>query len=375
MNDAELIQRIYDHIDAGTTDLGDAVWREPVENCRSTARFAHEMALMRRLPTVFCPSAALPGPGAYFARDHAGAPILAVRGSDGVVRAFHNACRHRGMMLADGEGVARGGFVCRYHGWRYALDGALKAAAGGEAGFPGLDATAHALVPVHAQERGGLVFVSHHEPMLDGALAALPELVAPDQRVFDYTTFDDEANWKLLKEFSMEGYHIKTLHHESFYPYGYDNLNVVETFGPNSRISFPFRRIQKQRELPAHERRAIGYGTFVTQVFPNARVSILTNHFQHVVLEPIGPARTRWHVWRLTLPGAPNDEESLQRARRDASFVKDTGLLEDREAACSSQRALAGEGNTHFSFGRFEAAAVHFHQQLDAHLAQVAPPA
>lgn len=371
MNDADLVRRVLDHLAAGTTDLGDTVWQEPVENYRSPERFAREMELLRSLPTVFCPSAALPAPGAYVARVHGGAPLLAVRGADGTVRVFHNACRHRGMMLAEGDGQVRGGFVCRYHGWNYDLNGALKRIAGGSEGFPGIKVCDHGLVPLDAQECAGFVFVSHKPPVSPGALESLPDILLPDQRVFDHTTFIDEANWKLLEEFAMEGYHIKTLHHESFYPYGYDNQNVVETFGPNSRITFPFRRIEKQRALPPHERRAIGNGTYTTQVFPNARVSILTNHYQVVILEPISPAQTRWHLYRLTLPGDSQTDEALERAKRDAAFVKDSGLLEDRAAALSAQASLAGQGNTHFTFGLFEKAAVHFHQSLDEHLARM----
>lgn len=372
MSDAQLIERVFEHVDARTTDLGDAVWREPVENYRCPARFAREMALLRRVPAVFCPSAALPTPGAYLARTHAGMPLLAVRAGDGAVRVFHNACRHRGMMLAEGGGLARGGFACRYHGWNYGLDGALRRVAGGLAGFPGLDPAEHGLVPVPAQERAGLVFVTPEPPIGPGALDALPALITPDQRVFDHSSFEDDANWKLLAEFAMEGYHVKTLHHETFYPYGYDNLNVVETFGPNSKISFPFRRIEKLRDVPAGERRALGYGTYVTQLFPNARASVLSNHVQLVILEPLTPARTRWHVFRLTLPGDPQTDDALLQARRDAAFVKDTGLLEDRAAACSAQAGLAGAGNTHFTFGLYEKAAVHFHRQLAGHLERLA---
>ena len=49
----------------------------------------------------------------------------------------------------------------------------------------------------------------------------------------------------------------------------------------------------------------------------------------------------------------------------------DTGFEEDREAACSIQRGLMGEGNTHFTFGRFEKAIVHFHRQLNAHVGEL----
>ena len=56
---------------------------------------------------------------------------------------------------------------------------------------------------------------------------------------------------------------------------------------------------------------------------------------------------------------------------KDADFVKDTGIVEDREAACSIQAGLATAANTHFTFGRYEKSAVHFHEHLDANLTQL----
>ncbi|MGE5338091.1 MAG: aromatic ring-hydroxylating oxygenase subunit alpha, partial [Gemmatimonadota bacterium] len=57
-------------------------------------------------------------------------PLLVVRGDDGEVRALHNVCRHRAGPLADCDGRAAKSLVCRYHGWTYALDGALRGAPG-----------------------------------------------------------------------------------------------------------------------------------------------------------------------------------------------------------------------------------------------------
>jgi len=54
MSDTEVIQRVLDHATARTTDLGDDVWREPVENYRSQERFDLEMELFKRLPMVYC---------------------------------------------------------------------------------------------------------------------------------------------------------------------------------------------------------------------------------------------------------------------------------------------------------------------------------
>jgi phenylpropionate dioxygenase-like ring-hydroxylating dioxygenase large terminal subunit len=171
-DDQSVAQRVLDHIANGTTDLGQTVWREPVANYRSPDRLKGEIeTVLRRTPTAFCPSAALPEVGSYVAREAAGIPIVAVRGSDGKVRAFRNACRHRGMQVATGSGCARA-FVCRYHGWTYSLEGRLRHIPH-EEGFPGFDKETHPLVPVRAVERLGLVFVTQDEPArADDALDA-----------------------------------------------------------------------------------------------------------------------------------------------------------------------------------------------------------
>src|SRR5580765_73997 len=155
MDDQAVAQRVLDHIANGTTDLGDAVWREPVAHYRDPVRLQAEIEVLRRTATPFCPSAALPEVGSFVAREAAGVPLVAVRGADGKVRAFRNTCRHRGTQVASGTGCAKV-FVCPYHAWTYTLEGKLRHVPH-EEGFPGLDKSTHGLVPVHAEEKWGLV--------------------------------------------------------------------------------------------------------------------------------------------------------------------------------------------------------------------------
>ncbi len=222
----------------------------------------------------------------------------------------------------------------------------------------------HGLVEVSAEEKGGLVFVTQDDPVSKGALENLPEMFDPKQAFFSHSEFTDEANWKLLAETSMEGYHIKHLHNKTFYPYGLDNINIVETFGPNSRIIFPFRRIEKLRDIPEEDRNIQGMVTSVYQLFPNVHVTVLSNHSQLIILEPLSPTKTKFVIYRmqnLKPDGSPID---LEIAVKDANFVKDTGLEEDRDAAVTIQENLETEANTHFTFGLFEKAIVHFHKIL-----------
>ncbi len=366
LSDQGIIDRIFTHIDNKTTDLGERVWREPVANYLSDERFSAEMELLKRVPVPFCPSAALPENGSYIARSAAGTPLILVRGDDGIVRAFLNGCRHRGMQVAQDKGCARA-FVCPYHAWTYGLDGHLKHIPGKD-GFPDLDPKAHGLVELAALEKGGIVYVNQKGPISPEMLEDTPGFFTPDQQFFKQVGFEDKANWKLMAETSLEGYHIRSLHKKSFFPYGLDNVNVVETFGSNSRITFPFRRIDKLRDIKPEERRLDGSVTTVYQLFPNALLSVLSKHSSLVILEPVSPSCTRHVVYQLTNKSGNGVEVSVEEAERDASFVKDSGLDEDRSAACAIQASLSSGANTHLTFGRFEKAIVHFHQTLTEQL-------
>jgi phenylpropionate dioxygenase-like ring-hydroxylating dioxygenase large terminal subunit len=362
LNEKEAIERVFTHIDNGTTDLGDTVWQEPVENYHSQDRFDAEIALLRSLPIPFCPSAALPEKGSYIARKSAGTPLVVARGKDGKVRAFINACRHRGMQIASGTGRASG-FVCPYHAWFYGLDGSLKFIPG-EEGFPDLVIEDHSLVEVSAMEKGGLVYVMQEGTISPQMLENSRDYFTPEQELFKQSENTDPANWKLLTETLLEGYHIKSLHKKSFYPYGLDNVNLVETYGANARVTFPFRRIEKLRDVPAEKRRAAGMLTSVYHLFPNASVSVLSKHSNLTIMEPLSPSSTQMVIYLVTPEQTAENPISLEDVKKDAQFVNESGQDEDREAACLIQQTVTAQANTHLTFGYFEKAIVNFHQHL-----------
>ena len=363
-DDQAVVQRIFDHIDKQTTDLSETTWREPLEHYRSEERFAAELALvLRRYPTPFCPSAALPETGSYIARDAAGTPLLAVRGSDGQVRTFRNACRHRGTQLASGSGCEKA-FVCRYHGWTYDLDGGLRHVPH-EYGFPGLDKSTRGLVPVETVERHGMVFVTQDTPQLtEPCLDELPELISPALQLLGTNEGELTANWKIVVEGFLEGYHIRSTHRETFYPIQFDNLNVIETFGRNSRIAFPYRRINKLRALPPAQRSVNGMLTYVYHLFPNVMLATFPYSLLMVVLEPLATDRTKILTYTLT-ERREHDGDGHEALKRSQDFLI-AGTIEDNAMTLAIQRGLASGANAFFEFGRFEGAIGHFHRALHA---------
>ena len=166
----------------------------------------------------------------------------------------------------------------------------------------------------------------------------------------------------------MEGYHIRSLHKNSFYPYGFDNTNLVENYGPNSRITFPFRRIDKLRDVHPDDRRIDGLATSVYTLFPNVVISVLSKHTTMTVFEPQDPSQTQMIVYRMLNRTRSGETIDIADVERDVVFVRAAGFDEDREAACAIQNGLASQANQHLTFGHFEKAIVQFHQNLAKHL-------
>lgn len=134
-----------------------------------------------------------------------------------------------------------------------------------------------------------------------------------------------------------------------------------------TRVTFPFRRIEKLRDVPIDDRDIIGNVTYVYHIFPITTVAVLSSHTLITISEPEAPGRTRFYNYRVT-NDAPGREVGKEKAERDANFVADTGSKEDAEVVREIQAGLASTANTHFVYGRNEKGIVHFHQNLSAYL-------
>jgi choline monooxygenase len=383
-DDVQIVRRVLAHIDAGTTDEGDA-WREPVENYLDPKRFADELRLLRSLPSVFIPSATIPNPGDHVERVCFGTPLCAVRGNDGRARVFRNACRHRGMALVEGAGCSHA-LVCRYHGWTYRLDGSLAHVPHANA-FPDLNMSTRGLVEVTSIEADGLIVIGALEQ--DAAQSSLRACaqdtmtaltdgspwrskLLPAERLVGSESVIRTINWKVLVEQFLEGYHIRSTHRDTFYPLQYDDLNVVEIFGPNSRITFPYRNIERLRNRPESlwttERRV----TFVYQLFPNVMLATFPDQVIMVVVDPIDVGASRVTTYILATPEAADTTLIAVRQHSDtmaAGTLLKRGALEDNEMSAGVQRGLHAGANAFVEFGRHESAIGHFHSLLNQRLA------
>ncbi|MCW1819618.1 (2Fe-2S)-binding protein [Mycolicibacterium conceptionense] len=158
-------------------------------------------------------------PGDYFEYRCGRYSVLIVRGDDGELRAFQNACRHRGNTLCTGAGSSLRELKCGYHGWTWDLAGALKRIPNRK-GFGTVHMSEFPLAPVQVDTWERLVFVNLDPdamPLTD-YLEAVPGDIAwcglGDFRCYATMTIDVEANWKTIADGYSETYHVQTLHPE-----------------------------------------------------------------------------------------------------------------------------------------------------------------
>jgi choline monooxygenase len=156
-------------------------------------------------------------PGRFAAVQVGNESALVIRGEDGELRAFRNVCRHRAARLREGRGDCAKALRCPYHGWTYRTDGRLIGVPEGR-GFAGLDKQQLGLMPARAETFAGLVFVNldlDARPLADD-LQGLEAKLAPygidKLERFTESTSSQPANWKIVADNYLEGYHVPIAH-------------------------------------------------------------------------------------------------------------------------------------------------------------------
>ncbi len=154
-------------------------------------------------------------PGAWLRAPITPEGILVVRGTDLVLRAFYNVCRHRAATLVEGPCGRAQELRCPYHGWTYALNGALDGLPDEPRGF---DRSAHGLSPVRVEVWQGFVFVAIEDSIpalrehLDEVPPWLQEAPLDQARRAHRSEYEVNANWKLLAENFQESHHFTRIH-------------------------------------------------------------------------------------------------------------------------------------------------------------------
>ncbi len=285
--------------------------------------YKHEQrTLFASVWNFVCHESELVEPGTYFTVRIAGNPMIVIRGKDGVIRALHNVCRHRGAMVLEGTGQCEM-MRCPYHWWTYNTEGKLT----GVPGSPAYENTGFVrenfgLVPVRTEVLYGLVFVcvDDNAPSLRDYLGSriVEVLSSPlgnvEMEVIHKQEFAVPVNWKLVAENQRDGYHVPFVHPifrsaSPASPYELvDNGHAVQwTKLDYDRLPDALKGATKYA-LPGFE----GGGGYIMTLFPDLICQVRNNYF---MISSSVPQSINSTVVTRRIFGVVGDDEEIRKTR------------------------------------------------------------
>lgn len=315
-----------------------------------------------------------PDPGSYRSTTRSGAPIVVVRGQDGVVRAFYNSCRHRGAPVTRDEcGTARR-LTCQYHSWSYGTDGVLKAVPDSR-NFVDLDLGDLGLVAVRCEIWDGWVFVCEDPdavPLLEflGPVAEqMSEIGGRQMRSVGTQVHRIECNWKLMVDAFLEVYHVRTVHPDNA-ALLYNDQSVTVSMFPNGHSRLTVEKHDDFRDFPMvsseYDNPAVPLLWRQTStsfgIFPNLVVPMDTGAFTFLCMWPTGENTTdlelRWYAPEWSGDDVP--QEHL-----DRMVLFDTVMAQDQANMAPIQASISSRGARPFHIGWHERLIHHFERSVD----------
>lgn len=295
-------------------------------------------------------------PGQIINRIVGGQSVIITRNSAGQLRAFLNACRHRGTELIDNDCLVDAVIRCPYHRWGYDLDGTLVATPMfDQVPIKDFDRADFGLHAVLVEAFAGVLWVS-----LDPTVAPLGECMGDlgerlagyrldEWRLAESADVEIDANWKLISENYQEYYHLGWIHPglakvsrvRDHYRYQGAGQYCGQTTSP---VSGDDRDDWTAMPTPHWLNESDAASGRFLALFPNVLLSVLPNHVFIIILEPVAPGKTIEHTGFL-LPAL--DEEGVDPAAFDAmrTFWFDVNN-EDIDIVQRGQRGLARGGFT-----------------------------
>jgi phenylpropionate dioxygenase-like ring-hydroxylating dioxygenase large terminal subunit len=364
-----IAKHVLSLIENETPYMGDESWEADIGRFVDQERFDLEKRkLFLERPQLIALSADLPNPGDFYATDIAGKPILIVRNKDGQAQAFLNACRHRGVKLAEGCGHGQG-FTCPYHGWTYNNDGELISVPSRSAFEPGQlrglialpIAEEMGMILVHADPEGHLDFDEFFGPMKE----YLEDFEIPEYELLSAYRAPARINWKHAVDGGLEAYHVPFLHQNTFGTGGLAQL-LHRQFGDHHALIAPRADILKLKDMPEEEWPHSCHFTSTNSVFPNTVIGggdpVL--FFQRTEPNTDDPGVCDY-IFRLYGRKGTSPEERARHLAGVDFFMK-VSLEEDLPVQRSSQIMMEEGAVPSVLFGKREINLTRMHKHYDA---------
>lgn len=339
--------------------------------------FAREQRdIFQRLPIPLLLSRDLPDPGSYRSVRFAGRSIIVTRTKANEVKAFLNACSHRGSRLVQCEQATSGARItCPYHAWTYSLSGKLVAAPREDA-FASFDKESFGLHELPSREAGGFIWVgmSKAVPVSDETIGA--DLIEDFDaiglgRMREYRTseFELRANWKLVTDAFLEAYHVTRLHAKTLARFFIDSPARIDRVHQHIRQSSGSRRGFSAANLSrawSELRKSVVYSYIV---FPSVILVTSPTYVSVVLMTPTAADRTRVRYVMLVDAG-PMSTKTEELHEKSHKLMLEAFANEDFRAAELCQEGLETGALEHVTLGGLEMGVRCFHDLIEETLAR-----
>ncbi len=365
-----IAKRILGMLERDELEYGEESWEVDIGRFVDRDRFEREkVEFFHNRPQLIAYTADIPEPGDYYATSIAGKPIVLTRGKDGKAHAFLNACRHRGVKIAEGCGNAKG-FTCPYHGWTFGIDGSLISVPSRMAfeedqlrnrdliELPSAEEIGFILV--HPQPGGHLDFDAFFGPMKDHLAGYNFE----NLRLVQAYRAPARINWKHAVDGGVEGYHVPFLHPETVGPMTLPQFLHID-FGLHHTLVSVGPDVAKLRDLPESDWPEYCNFSVSNAIFPNTVVGAgeLIAFFQRS--EP-GDAPGRCdYVFRTYGWDRNASDEIKARDQMIADLLLRVALDEDMKVQSMSQVMMEAGAVPSIIFGRREQNVLRMHKNYD----------
>jgi phenylpropionate dioxygenase-like ring-hydroxylating dioxygenase large terminal subunit len=188
--------------------------------------------LWKRVWQFACREEHIPEPGDYIVYEIATLSFIVIRTTDGTIKAYPNACLHRGRKLKDYDGRCSE-LRCAFHSFAWTIEGQLKGVPA-MWDFPHIEERADEfeLPECKVGTWAGFVFINPdpNAGSLDDFLGEIDEQFAvwnlSDRYVEAHVTKVIQANWKIAQEAFSEAYHVSATHPQILTYLGDTNTQV-----------------------------------------------------------------------------------------------------------------------------------------------------
>jgi phenylpropionate dioxygenase-like ring-hydroxylating dioxygenase large terminal subunit len=367
----DLLERISAHREVGGTDLAPRTYLNPTRVYTDPIILAGEKeTLFSSYPIAVGLSGDAPEPGDWFTFEVDGKSMLFARQGDCRLVGFFNVCRHRGAPVASERGKDSKKFICPYHGWTYALDGALVGQPTPE-GFSDRTGCDNGLRRIPVTEEDGIIWAipiaGNDGFSMTESLGGMKNELA-SYNLSTYHRFETRyvvraMNWKMVIDTFLEAYHLDKLHKKTLAPMVHAQFALFDSWGKFGRLAAARTSIDKLD--PKDNWDLAPHTTLLYFLFPN---TVLIQQQDHVEIFHASPHKGRPDEASIRVSLYSPDEPKTDSERRhwlnNFDLLMDVTGDEDFALCEEIQKGFSTGAQEHITFGRNEPGLQHYHRSI-----------